>query len=42
MFDKVFIDKRRMLQILLNFLSNGIKFTKQNGFIRIKLQVLEQ
>lgn len=42
LFEKVYCDKRRMMQILLNFLSNSIKFTSKNGFIKIHLHVIEE
>lgn len=41
-FKKVFSDRRRMLQILVNFISNSIKFTKKDGFIKVHLKVLEE
>jgi signal transduction histidine kinase len=34
-------DKRRFLQILLNFLSNSIKFTDKNGSITVSIKVLD-
>lgn len=41
-FRNVMIDQRRMLQIILNFLSNSMKFTPSGGFIKIHLNVLEE
>ena len=38
---KVFSDERRVQQILLNFLSNSLKFTS-NGDVRVKLKVLQE
>jgi len=37
-FDAVLGDKNRFEQILLNFISNSIKFTQRNGTIEVKLQ----
>lgn len=34
-------DQRRYLQIILNFLSNSLKFTNKNGSIRIVVKVLD-
>jgi len=34
-------DKRRYMQILLNFLSNAIKFTNSRGQVRIALEVID-
>lgn len=42
LFEKVNCDKKRMMQILLNFISNSIKFTRQKGFVKIHLDVLEE
>lgn len=41
-FCKIHSDKRRTLQILLNFISNSLKFTSCKGFIKVKLSVLEE
>ena len=35
-------DKRRMMQIMVNFISNSLKFTMRKGFIRVTLQSLEE
>jgi signal transduction histidine kinase len=41
-FQSIFSDKRRMLQILLNFISNSLKFTQKGGYILVRLRVLEE
>mgnify|MGYP001073475104 CR=1 FL=1 len=43
-FSKVKSDKRRMVQIMLNFLSNSLnlKFTNDGGFVKIQLKVLQE
>ncbi len=33
--DKVYIDNRAIRQVLLNLLSNALKFTNQNGLVRV-------
>ena len=35
-------DKRRILQLLLNFISNSIKFSNQDGIIKILLNVVNE
>ena len=41
-FKRVFCDKRRILQIILNFISNSMKFTNPHGFIKVHLRVTEE
>lgn len=41
-FKQVWCDRRRIHQILLNFISNSIKFTNTNGFIKVHLNVLQE
>ena len=40
-FNEIYGDKRRYVQILLNFLSNAIKFTNDGGNIVISLRVVD-
>ena len=40
-FRKIYGDRRRYLQILLNFISNSLKFTQQEGSIIVVLKILE-
>ena len=35
-------DKRRYLQIFLNFLSNSLKFTNKEGRVTVALKILNQ
>ena len=42
-FQKVYSDKRRFLQILLNFISNSLKFVKKkDGFLKVHLKAGEE
>ena len=34
-------DKRRYLQIIMNFMSNALKFTDEGGRITVKIKILE-
>ena len=36
----IYGDKRRFLQIILNFLSNAVKFTNHKGNIVLKIQIM--
>jgi len=42
MFIQLFGDKNRYMQIVLNFLSNSIHYTKKGGSISINLVLLEE
>ena len=40
-FRRIFGDERRYRQIILNFLSNAIKFTPRDGVVSVHLRVIE-
>ena len=42
MFYQLFGDKNRYMQLVLNFLSNSIHYTKKGGKISINLVLLEE
>ena len=37
----IYGDQRRYLQILLNFISNALKFTLKDGTIKVRLNLIE-
>jgi signal transduction histidine kinase len=41
-FNNVYGDSRRIVQIIYNFLSNAIKFSNQNGIIYINIKLVEE
>ena len=42
MIRSVFGDRRRFLQILLNFLSNALKFTLFGGTVTVIIKIIEE
>ena len=38
----IYGDQRRYLQLILNFLSNALKFTPKDGSIQIRVNIIEQ
>lgn len=38
----VYGDKERILQILLNIISNSLKFTPNQGFVKVILSIIEE
>lgn len=42
LFTRVYSDQKRLLQMILNFVSNSLKFTPNNGFIKVALNLLEE
>ena len=38
----IYGDQRRYLQLILNFLSNALKFTPKDGSIQIRVSIIEQ
>lgn len=39
---QVYGDERRYMQILMNFMSNALKFTNKNGSVSIAIDVMDK
>lgn len=42
MLTNILADKRRLFQIMLNFISNSLRLSKNGGYIKIHVDVLEE
>jgi len=41
-FDQIYCDKNRVIQVVVNFLSNSIKFSHADSEIDVSIEILEQ
>ena len=42
LFEQIYGDKNRLIQVIVNFLSNSLKFSNVNSEIKLHLKILEQ
>ena len=41
LFQKIYGDKRRYIQLLVNFISNSLKFTSRGGKIKVRIKSID-